>query len=142
MQNDNRNTLIFVVCAGVLLVLYQVFVLQPAARQREQAAKAAAVAQASAPAGALANPSAVVTVPRAQALAASPQRIRIDSPGLTGSIAVTGARIDDLYLKGYRQTVAKNSPPVEMFRPAGAVHTVSGPGRPCRLAPVQPKSAK
>ena len=121
MQNDNRNTLIFVVCAGVLLVLYQMFVLQPAARQREQAAKAVATAQASAPAGALASPSAVVTVPRAQALAASPQRIRIDSPGLSGSIAVTGARIDDLFLKGYRQTVAKNSPPVEMFRPAGAL---------------------
>lgn len=45
MQNDNRNTLIFVVCAGVLLVLYQVFVLQPAATQREQAAKAQASAR-------------------------------------------------------------------------------------------------
>jgi len=120
MQNENRNIVIFAICAGVLLVAYQFFVLGPATRQRQLAAQAEAVStQAGAP-GAPTNPSAVVTMPRDQALAASPQRIRIDSPGLTGSIAVRGARIDDLYLKGYRQTLAKDSPLVEMFRPEGA----------------------
>ena len=120
MQNENRNIVIFAICAGVLLMAYQFFVLGPATRQRQLAVQAEASAQVNAP-GAPTNPAAVTTIPRDQALAASPQRIRIDSPGLTGSIAVRGARIDDLFLKGYRQTLAKNSPLVEMFRPEGAV---------------------
>ena len=130
MQNDNRNTLIFVVCAMVLLLAYQMFVIQPAAKQREAEARAHAVAQSSAP-GAPGGPAAVLTIPRDQALAASSQRIKVDGspgcaarlcPGLTGSIAVRGARIDDLFLKGYRETLAKASPLVEMFRPEGAAN--------------------
>jgi len=56
---------------------------------------------------------------RAQALAASP-RVPIDTPALKGSIALKGGRIDDLFMKGYAETTAKNSPPVELFRPEGA----------------------
>ncbi len=130
MQNDSQNTFIFVVCAIALLLGYQFFVLEPAARQRAADARAHAVAASSTP-GAPAGPAAVVTIPRDQALAASPQRIKVDGspgcdkrlcPGVVGSIAVKGARIDDLYLKGYRETLAKTSPMVEMFRPEGAAN--------------------
>ena len=51
-------------------------------------------------------------------LAASP-RVIIDTPSLTGSIALKGARIDDLFLKGYHEEVAKTSPLVELLRPEG-----------------------
>ena len=56
----------------------------------------------------------------------------IDTPSLKGSIALVGARFDDLYLcnpaRGaaqktppcYRTDVAKSSPPVELFTPLGA----------------------
>lgn len=125
MKNESsRNTIIFIVCAVAILVLYQIFVLDPAAKRRQlDRAQAVAVAQATAiKAGVPILPNGQVRetyVPRAQAAAASP-RIAIDSPGLTGSLALKGARIDDLFLKGYRQTIEKDSPLVELFRPEGA----------------------
>jgi YidC/Oxa1 family membrane protein insertase len=133
MQNDSKNTLIFFVCMAVLLVVYQLFVLQPAEKRREAEARAHAAAASSAPAVA-SGPAAIVTVSREQALAQSPRRIRIDgSPGcvetsrlkcsgLVGSIALKGGRIDDLFLKGYHQAVGRTSPLVEMFRPEGTAN--------------------
>jgi len=47
------------------------------------------------------------------------QRIGIETPALSGSINLVGARIDDITLTKYRQTVKKNSPPVRLFAPAG-----------------------
>ena len=132
MQNENtRNTIIFLVCMLVVFVFYQMFVLEPAQRQRNQErAAAAARAQAQNPpatptavtaAGApgslgatqTAAPSRVVT--RAEAIAASGQRIEIRTPTLNGSIALRGARFDDLSLMQYRQTVDRNSAPVELL---------------------------
>lgn len=125
MKNESsRNTIIFIVCAVAILVLYQIFVLDPAAKRRQiDQAQAVALAQATAvEAGVPVLPNGQVRetyVPRAQAAAVSP-RIAIDSPSLTGSLALKGARIDDLFLKGYRETIEKNSPLVELFRPEGA----------------------
>ncbi len=55
---------------------------------------------------------------RSQSIAAN-KRVRIETPSLTGSINLTGARIDDLVLKHYRETVKKNSPNIELLNPAG-----------------------
>ncbi len=124
MPNEsNRNTIVFVVCAAVLLVAYNTFVLGPAEKRRQlEAQRAAAAAPAQTRPGMPAVPGvapATVYVSRTQALAATP-RVRIDNPALTGSIALKGARIDDLFLKGYRETIKPNSPLVELFRPDGA----------------------
>lgn len=56
---------------------------------------------------------------RAAVIAATP-RIAIRTPKLTGSINLTGARIDDLVLTKHRQTIAKDSPPVRLLSPAGS----------------------
>jgi len=131
MSNDNnRNTVLFVVCAAFILLGYQFLIIQPAQKQRDLAAQRAQV-QAQAQAQAL-QPGAVPGVPGAPgvvaaqafvtrqiALARSP-RLSIDSPGLSGSVALKGARIDDLFLRNYRQTVDPQSPMVELFRPDGA----------------------
>ncbi|OCC25463.1 membrane protein insertase YidC [Croceicoccus estronivorus] len=50
---------------------------------------------------------------------ASPARVPIAAPSLTGSINLTGAVIDDLTLNDFRQTVEKDSGPVRLFSPAG-----------------------
>ena len=55
---------------------------------------------------------------RKAALAASP-RIEVDTPSLTGTIALKGARIDDLLLRNYRETVDRNSDNISLFSPAG-----------------------
>ncbi|WP_312488517.1 membrane protein insertase YidC [Sphingomonas sp.] len=52
-------------------------------------------------------------------LAESP-RVAIDTPRLKGSINLKGARIDDLVLLDYKETVAKDSPPIRLLSPAGA----------------------
>jgi YidC/Oxa1 family membrane protein insertase len=128
MQDDsNRNTIIFLVCAVFLFFIYQHFVLDPAAARRQAEMRASAQAQAVAAAAQAAGVPAAPGTPgaapvtRAQAVAASP-RVPIATPSLTGSIALKGARIDDLFLTQYRETVDKNSPPVELLRPEGAPH--------------------
>ncbi|MBS0361090.1 MAG: membrane protein insertase YidC [Proteobacteria bacterium] len=119
MQDDsNRNTIIFLVCAVALFIVYQVFVLDPAQKRKAAELKAhppAAAAQTAAGAPALSAPP-VAT--RAAAIAASP-RVPLATPALKGSVSLRGARIDDLFLTQYAQTTAKTSPPVEMLRPEG-----------------------
>ena len=44
-------------------------------------------------------------------------RVAIDAPRVTGSISLVGARLDDLRLKDYRETVNKNSPLVRVLEP-------------------------
>jgi YidC/Oxa1 family membrane protein insertase len=121
MSNDTRNLISFAILAGLLVLAYQVFILGPNAKlnqaQRAENHAAAASPQAAAQVPALANRP-VVT--RVQALAGSP-RVPIDTPALTGSISLKGARIDDLLLKGYHEEVSKTSPLVELLRPAGMV---------------------
>jgi len=46
--------------------------------------------------------------------------VQINTPSLTGSISLTGGRIDDLFLTRYRTKVEADSPPVELFRPSAA----------------------
>ena len=55
---------------------------------------------------------------REQALALSP-RIAIDTPALTGSIALKGGRIDDVSLKNYRETIDPKSPMIVLLSPLG-----------------------
>jgi len=59
------------------------------------------------------------TQDRATVLAATP-RVAIDTPTLHGSINLKGARIDDLVLTQYAQTIAKDSPPIRLLSPSGA----------------------
>ncbi|HEX4183862.1 MAG TPA: membrane protein insertase YidC [Caulobacteraceae bacterium] len=121
MDNENsRNTIVFFLCTIVILMLYSHFVLDPANKKHQAELRAAAAAQATQHVAAPgATPAAFAPV--AQAAAASP-RIKLDTPSLTGSINLRGARIDDLSLKHYRETIDPKSPMHELFRPEGAEH--------------------
>jgi YidC/Oxa1 family membrane protein insertase len=56
----------------------------------------------------------------AAAVPAGPSpRIAIETPRLKGTINLDGARFDDLVMPTYRQTVARDSPPVRLFARAG-----------------------
>ncbi|MBN8841232.1 MAG: membrane protein insertase YidC, partial [Sphingomonadales bacterium] len=46
-------------------------------------------------------------------------RVKIDTPTLQGSINLKGARIDDLVLRNYKETIAKDSASVRLLSPAG-----------------------
>jgi YidC/Oxa1 family membrane protein insertase len=56
---------------------------------------------------------------RAEALAESP-RVKLDTPALYGSLALKGARLDDVSFKAYRETTDPNSPHIILLSPAGA----------------------
>lgn len=116
MENDNRNYIAFAIVAFVLFFAYtsySYFFIEPIARQAAAAkAKAAQTEQL------VATTAATVHLSRPQALAQSP-RIAVDTPSLTGSISLVGARVDDLFLKNYHVDVAKSSPLVELLSPVG-----------------------
>ena len=52
------------------------------------------------------------------ALAQSP-RLRIETERLSGSVALRGARFDDLVLTKYRETLQPSSPQIRLFHPTG-----------------------
>ena len=124
-DNSNRNTFIFAICAIALLFAYQVLVMGPQTKRmqaelkaRETAASTQAGGKGVGVPGVAAKPT---YAPRAVALSASP-RAEIDTASLYGSVALKGARIDDLFLKAYRATVDPKSAAVELLRPEGAEH--------------------
>ncbi|WP_430386980.1 membrane protein insertase YidC [Blastomonas fulva] len=54
-----------------------------------------------------------------KAVLADSARVAIDAPRVGGSINLTGARIDDVVLKDYREKLDKDSDLVHLFSPAG-----------------------
>jgi YidC/Oxa1 family membrane protein insertase len=133
-MTDNRNTILAVILSGLVLLGWQYFFNIPqmekqrAAQQAEQAQKqaqtpgqapAATPAQpGAAPGTAPSTPAAATVQSRETVLAAGP-RIKIDTPRITGSIALKGGRIDDVALSQYRETVDPKSPAVVLFSPSG-----------------------
>ncbi len=136
-MNDNRNMIVAIVLSLVVLLGWQYFIAGPQleaqqeaqqeqlANDAQQAGSSSPVAlpegtsgQATAP-GTESNTAAQSFVSRAKALAASP-RLTIDTPSLSGSVNLKGAKLDDLRLKKYRQTLAENSPTVILFSPKGS----------------------
>lgn len=120
MDNQRNLVLAIVLSALVLfgwqLVAEQFFpVANPPATQ-VQGGKQAVVPQPGADPAAD-SPRAIRS--RAAVLAES-DRVTIDTPKLAGSINLKGARIDDLVLKVYRETLAKDSPPIRLLSPSGA----------------------
>jgi YidC/Oxa1 family membrane protein insertase len=135
MQSDNnRNMIIAIVLSVVVLFGWQFFIAGPQLEQAQKRAALEQAAQAPATDTGLATPAADGSTPaaaaatgatgtfadRAAALAASPQRLKIDTPSLSGSINLTGARLDDLQLKQYTETVDPNSPIITLLIPSGA----------------------
>lgn len=117
-----RNMILAVVISMIILLGWQVLFTAPM-EQKQRAAKAAEQAKietVTKQAPALAKP-----VDRTQAIEEGP-RVRFDSPAMDGSIALVGARIDDLSLKRYRQTVDKTSPEVVFLNPERAAGATYG----------------
>ena len=137
-MNDNRNTILAVILSGLVLIAWQYFYNVPQMeKQRAEAQKQAELqkpAQQATPGatpgstttpqpntapsqGTPATPASTVVMSREAALSATP-RIKIDSPKISGSISLKGARIDDVALNQYRETVDPKSPAIVLFSPS------------------------
>ena len=131
MDENTRNFILAIVLSIGVLFAWQYFFLPkpseaPGTKQAEQQQVDPGPPQPQAggtqPGGAAPQPGApTATFTREEALAQSP-RIPIETPSVRGSIALKGARIDDLTLKDYRETVERNSPQVVLLSPAGGPH--------------------
>ncbi|MEP4029810.1 membrane protein insertase YidC [Roseibium polysiphoniae] len=135
MFSENRNTILAIVLSLIVLLGWQYFVAQPQLEQQQaelQAQQAAEQAQAElngdptkptpnavpGQASAPTSGATVIGLTREQAIASS-QRVKIETPKLSGSINLTGARLDDLRLKDYHETVDKSSPTIVLLSPKG-----------------------
>ena len=141
---EHRNTILAIVLSLIVVVGWQYFIGYPQMekqrrealiKQQEQSEQQQHAAQPStapqpvpapqpgvSPAGALPlpnAPTAAVTQAREAVIAATPH-IAIDTPRLKGSIDLKGARLDNLALEQYRETMDPHSPPIVLFSPSGA----------------------
>ncbi len=132
---ENKRNYFIAIALSVLIVLaWQFFYMNPKIEaQRQEQARIAEQAK-TAPAGSEspatqpstgaqvsgalpASGQAGATATREDAIAKT-ARVAIDTPALSGSINLTGARFDDLKLKGYRETVDPQSPIITLFSPS------------------------
>jgi YidC/Oxa1 family membrane protein insertase len=144
-MTDQKNTILAIALSLLVLVVWQYFVGIPQMeKQRQEAAlkqqqQQTQQQQTQAPAtqqpagqpaqsgaqpqlpGQGAAPTVAQQMSREAVLKASP-RIAIDTPRLSGSIALKGAAIDDLALAQYHETVDPKSPPIVLMSPAGSPH--------------------
>ena len=77
--------------------------------------------QPGAPQAPAAQPAQPQTVSREEALSRSP-RVTFSTPELLGSIALKGARLDDVRLAKHREELDPKSPPVPVLSPVGGEH--------------------
>ncbi|HLX16582.1 MAG TPA: membrane protein insertase YidC [Bradyrhizobium sp.] len=137
-MTDNRNTILAVILSGLVLLGWQYFFNIPQMEKQraaqlaqsqmtkpapepgnEPAPQAGNAPSANAPAN---NQSAsTATVSRDTAIAAAP-RVKIETPRLSGSISLKGARIDDLSLVQFRETVDPTSPAIVLYSPSGTAN--------------------
>ncbi|MCB2067051.1 MAG: membrane protein insertase YidC [Erythrobacter sp.] len=125
-MDNQRNLILAVVLSAILLFGWdfamRTFYPQP---EVEPASAAASVAGSDAPA--VAGPAATDDADavsagelvEVDAAIAATDRVEIDAPEVTGSINLTGARVDDIELKTHRQTVDRDSGPVHLLQPRG-----------------------
>jgi YidC/Oxa1 family membrane protein insertase len=138
-MTDQKNTIIAIVLSALVLIAWQIYFGLPQMEKQKQIQQQQAQDRSQQPpplpqqGGTTQAPSAPGAAPQATqpgavaaqpmtrdaALAASP-RVRIETPSLSGSIALKGGRIDDLSLVKYRETVDPNSPPIILLAPSGS----------------------
>ncbi|MFN0193530.1 MAG: membrane protein insertase YidC [Aestuariivirga sp.] len=115
---DNKNFVLAIVLSMLIVFGWQYFYVAPMLDQ-QQASQPQTTQQQAQP-GAIVPGSAVGgVVPREQALAGT-KRLPIESTALTGSINLEGARLDDLHLMKYKETIAPGSPTIVLLSPSGS----------------------
>ncbi len=113
---DMRNLIIFLICSLLLWFAFDKLVLKPRlenAKQQEAIAKTNAANTAALPGAEDANK----IRPREEVVAGG-NRVKIDSKQLSGTLSLTGARIDDIELKNFFTTL-DGTEKVTLFSPSG-----------------------
>jgi YidC/Oxa1 family membrane protein insertase len=139
-MSDNRNTILAVILSGLVLIAWQYWYNIPQMEKQRAAEKAQQQTQQTTPGaapgttapatttpvapaqkadGAPTTPAAATAPVQSRESAIAAPRVKIDTPSVSGSISLTGARIDDVALVKYRETVDPKSPAILLFSPSG-----------------------
>jgi YidC/Oxa1 family membrane protein insertase len=125
-MDSKKNLYLAFTLAIAVMIAWQYFVAGPQMK-KEQARQAqithytkapAAIGAPSAP-GIYKSHTAPGHLSRAQALKQDGPRIAIDTPMVDGSLSLKGARLDDLRLKTYHETIDPKSPEITLLSPKG-----------------------
>ncbi len=126
MTEDTRNLILAIGLSLLVIIGWNHFFAQPQiANVRETQAKLESspkLPQDKSETPALPNAETNATptkLSRAEALATSP-RVKLDTQSLSGSINLRGGRIDDIELKGYRETTDPKSANIVLLAPNGS----------------------
>ena len=120
MQSDQRNFILAIVLSGLILFGWSALASNwfPTANPPATKVEAGKTTVLPAPGTPRAPVARAERQSREAAIEGSP-RVAIRTPKLSGSLNLRGARIDDLTLSTYRETLAKNSPNVRLLSPQG-----------------------
>ena len=118
---DNKRLLAAIAISIGILLMFDVF-NRPAREAQRQAAQNVQQSQTSTvplpQANTALNPAGVASTGGNDGAPATPApRLRIESPRVEGSLNLRGARLDDLVLRDYRETIQPNSPNVRVLAP-------------------------
>ena len=123
MDDQNKNLILATALSFLVILVW--FVLFP---PPEQTTTQDATEISAAEGNEVQTPSAAeaTSVGEATAAAADTQpetqapRVEIDTPRLSGSLSLSGGRIDELFLKDYKVSLAEDAPIVELLSPVGS----------------------
>ena len=115
MNQDNRNLVLAIVCSALLVIGYQIFFELPKQQAlEEQALRDQKDLNLSAPEKTNEEKQNVETSIKDSEIIKAP-RISIETPSISGSITLAGARIDDIVLINYTKALDKESEKIKLF---------------------------
>ncbi len=123
---DQKNLILAIVVSLIILLGWQFFIAAP---QQEEARQATLLRQQQESAAQAPGPDGlplprqgpgVTFAPDRDAVVEQSVRVPIETPSLRGSINLIGARLDDLTLVRFRDTIEPDSPLVTLLSPVGA----------------------
>ena len=133
MDDQNKNLILATVLSFlVILVWFVLFppeqqVVDPNAPAEITNSEGVPIAQADPVAGT--SEAAIQSQAEPETQVSVAPRVAIETPSLSGSISLAGGRLDDLSLKGYRETLDEDSENVTLLKPFGveeAYYTLFG----------------
>ncbi|MEX0277643.1 MAG: membrane protein insertase YidC [Ruegeria sp.] len=123
MDDQNKNLILATALSFLVILVW--FVLFPPPEQTttpdstEISTTAETEVQTPSAAGTTTVDETTAAAAEAQPEAPAP-RVQIDTPRLSGSLSLSGGRIDELFLKDYKVSLAEDAPIVELLSPVGS----------------------
>src|SRR5208282_1173146 len=116
----DQNRLFMAIALSVaILVAFEWLLPRPHPVPPTEPAKVAGSTETPAPAAGPAPPAAITAAAAPTTPPREVPRVKIASAKLLGSVSLVGAKLDDLVLRDYRETIDPNSPLVRLLEPRG-----------------------